>query len=427
MTHLREILADRIEVGRKSVGMVALTLQDGHRELVAHGRSGRPGVALDGDTVFEIGSVTKVFTALLLADMVLRREAALDEPVAALLPAGTRVPERVTPITLLDLATHTSGLPRVAGNSRPGDPAQPYADYSVGQMRAFLAAHELRHQPGTRFEYSNLGFGLLGHALAARAGTPYEALLVERICTPLGLGDTRIVPTAAMAARHAQGHDVNLFPVPDWKFLSLEATGGLHSTANDLAAFLEAASGQRPSPLRDAFALLLSTWRPCDRAMRAAALGWFVEPLHNDEFVLKTGGTGGSRACIGWSRARRCTAVVLSNTDWWGVDDIVLHLIGSSLPVKPEWRALMLDAARLERLVGRYQSEELTIAVTRQGDRLFAKLDDRPMFEIFAASDTDFFYRVVDAGLSFELGPDGRAAAVVLHGEDGKDYRGLRR
>jgi len=423
----RDILIERIEVGCKSVGMVALTLHDGHRELVTCGRSGSDGVALDGDTVFEIGSITKVFTALLLADMVVRREAALNEPVAALLPAGTRMPERGKPITLLDLATHTSGLPRVAGNSKPSDPANPYAGYSAEQMLAFLASYELPREPGTHYEYSNLGFGLLGHALAARAAKPYEALVVGQICAPLGLGDTRITLTPSMKARRAQGHDVNLSPVPDWEFLSLEATGALRSTANDLATFLEAAIGRRPSPLQEAFALLLSTRRPADRPGVESALGWLVATGRRDEIVYKTGGTGGTRACIGWSRNSLRGAAVLSNTDWHAVDDIVFHLINPELPVKPERHAVALDPARLDGLVGRYKAHDFVIVVTRQGNRLFAKSGDYPMFEIFAASETEFFYRVADEPrLTFELGPDGRATAAVMHAEDRKDYRGLR-
>src|SRR5262249_9817980 len=236
------------------------------------------------------------------------------------------------PITLLDLATHTSGMQRVAGKSKPRDLAQPSADYSAEQMLAFLASYELPREPGTQYEYSNLGFGLLGHALAARAAKPYEALVLERICAPLGLSDTRITLTPSMTARRAQGHDVNLSPVPDWEFLSLEATGALHSTADDLATFLEAPVGRRPPPLQEAFALLLSTRRPADKPGLESALGWLVATGRRDEIVYKTGGTGGTRACIGWSRNSLRGAAVLSNTDWHAVDHIVFHLVNPQFP-----------------------------------------------------------------------------------------------
>lgn len=424
---IRDILIDRIEVGRQSVGMVAMTMQDGRRDLVTWGKSGtaddRP---LDGDTVFEAGSITKVFTALLLADMVQRREVALDDPVASLLPAGTRIPERGKPITLLDLATYTSGLPNLPRPFKSADDPEPYADYTAARMLDFLASYGLEHEPGTHYEYANLGFALLGHALSVRAGKPYEALVVERICAPLGLGDTRITLSPSMKARSVQGHDSNLFAVPDWQFLVFAGAGALHSTASDLASFVEAAMGQRPSPLDPAFALLLSTRRPAYKPSPEVALGWFVLTIRPEELVFKDGGTAGARSFIGFSPKSRRGAVLLSNTGWRNnINDIGLHLVDPGYPVKPQRPAVPLEAAQLERLVGRYKFEPFVIDVSRRGDRLFAQLTGQAMFEVFASAETEFFYRIVDAQLSFELGPDGRAAALVLH-QNKTDRRGLR-
>jgi CubicO group peptidase (beta-lactamase class C family) len=423
---IHDILKERIEVGRQSVGMVAVTLQGGRRELVTYGHSGtaddRP---LDMDSVFEIGSITKVFTALLLADMVQRREVALDDPVAALLPAGTKIPEKGKPITLLDLATYTSGLPRMPSKWAPGDSKNPYADYTAAMMMEFLASYQLKHEPGTYYEYANLGFGLLGHALATRAGKPYETLVLERICGPLGMADTRIALTPAMKARRVQPHDANLFPTPDWEFQAFAGAGALRSSANDLCAFVEAAMGQRQSPLKDAFALLLSIRRPAYKPTPDVALGWFVSSGKLDEIVWKDGGTGGTSSFIGFGRKGQRAGVVLSNAGYWNnINDIGYHLIDPDLPVKPQRRAVPVGAARLERLVGSYKFERFTIAVTRLGDRLFAELSGQPAFEVFALSDTEFFYRVVDARLTFELGTNGQPTALVLH-QNNKDMRGV--
>ena len=423
---VRDILKDRIEVGHQSVGMVAVTVQDGRRELVSYGRSDMPDERpLDMDSVFEIGSITKVFTALLLADMVQRREVALADPVASLLPAGTKIPEKGKPITLLDLATYTSGLPRMPGNWAPGDSRNPYADYTAAMMMEFLASYELKHEPGTHYEYANLGFGLLGHALATRAGRPYEALVIERICTPLGMGDTRIALTPAMKARRVQAHDANLFPTPDWEFQVFAGAGALRSTANDLCTFVEAAMGRRASPLKEAFALLLATQRPAYKPTPDVALGWFVSHGKLFDIVWKDGGTGGTCSFIGFAPKRQRGGVVLSNAGYWNnINDIGYHLIDPDLPVKPQRRAVPIEAAKLARLVGSYKFEKFTIAVTRLGDRLFAQLGTQPAFEVFALSDTEFFYRVVDAQLTFELGPDGNPAALVLH-QNNKDMRGM--
>ena len=423
---VHDILKERIEVGRQSVGMVAVTMRDGVRELVSYGRSDMPDERpLDMDSVFEIGSITKVFTALLLADMVQRREVALADPVASLLPAGTKIPEKGKPITLLDLATYTSGLPRMPGNWAPGDSRNPYADYTAAMMMEFLASYELKHEPGTHYEYANLGFGLLGHALATRAGRPYEALVIERICTPLGMGDTRIALTPAMKARRVQAHDANLFPTPDWEFQVFAGAGALRSTANDLCTFVEVAMGRRASPLKEAFALLLATQRPAYKPTPDVALGWFVSHGKLFDIVWKDGGTGGTCSFIGFAPKRQRGGVVLSNAGYWNnINDIGYHLIDPDLPVKPQRHAMPVEAARLERLVGSYRFEKFVIAVTRLDNRLFAQLGTQPAFEVFAVSDTEFFYRVVDAQLTFEFGPDGKPAALVLH-QNNKDMRGM--
>ena len=171
----------------------------------------------DGDTVFEIGSATKVFTALLLVDMVRRGEVSLDDPVQKFLPDDVKVPKKgEQPITLDHLASHRSGLPRMPDNFTPKDPANPYADYSVKQMYEFLSRCQPAREAGEAFEYSNLGAGLLGHALARRAGKTYEALVVERICKPLGMSDTAVTLKQPTRSRLAPGHDAAGEPASNW-------------------------------------------------------------------------------------------------------------------------------------------------------------------------------------------------------------------
>src|SRR5271157_808540 len=155
-SEIRQILTDRIDVQHQSVGIVVGIIGPEGRRVIAYGHldKGDPR-PLDGDTIFEIGSVTKVFTSLLLADMAKRGEVALDDPVAKYLPPTVKMPERDgRSITLVDLATHTSGLPRMPTNFSPKDPANPYADYSVEQLYQFLSAYQLTRDIGSQFEYS---------------------------------------------------------------------------------------------------------------------------------------------------------------------------------------------------------------------------------------------------------------------------------
>lgn len=209
---IQALLTERIEQGRESLGYVCGIEDTGSPRLISVGQSdaenGRP---LDGDSVFEIGSITKVFTALLVADMTLRGEVALTDPVAEYLPPKGR-PRAFDgkDITLLDLATYTSGLPLMPGSFKPADPANPYADYSAAQLYEFVSGFAPLYYPGSHYEYANVGFGLLGHALALPAAHSYEELVVSRICAPLGLNDTCITLTPGMRQRLVPGHDYGL-------------------------------------------------------------------------------------------------------------------------------------------------------------------------------------------------------------------------
>ena len=198
---VRDILRERIDRAHQSVGIVAISFDSAREKIVTYGQSGSAVDQLDRDTVFEIGSITKVFTALLLTEMVTRGEVALDDPVSKFLPGTVKMPDRNgKQITLLDLATYTSGLPRIP-DGIPASGDNPYAAYTVEQLYAFLSSYTLHYDPGTHYEYSNLGFGLLGHALALRAGSSYEDLLVSRVCEPLGLRDTCISLSNSNVAR----------------------------------------------------------------------------------------------------------------------------------------------------------------------------------------------------------------------------------
>src|SRR5271155_336858 len=291
-SEIRQILVDRIDKDRQSVGIVIGVIEPAGRRVVAYGSlekgDKRP---LDGDTIFEIGSETKVFTSLLLADMVQRGEVALGDPVAKYLPPGTKMPERNgRSITLVDLATHTSGLPRLPTNLSPKDPANPYADYSVEQLYQFLSSYQLTRDIGSQYEYSNLGGGLLGHLLALRAGTTYEALVESRICKPLAMKSTAITLTPEMKARLAPGHDAQLETVPNWDLPTLAGAGALRSDADDMLTFIAANLGYVKSPLAPAMAAMLNTRRPTGTAGLEIGLGWHIITKGDKQIIWHNGG-----------------------------------------------------------------------------------------------------------------------------------------
>ena len=212
----------RANFDNTNVGMViGLVDVRGSRVLAAGRLDNGTSHEVNGETVFEIGSVTKTFTTLLLQDMVERGEVKLDDPVAKYLPESVKVPSRNgKQITLLDLATHTAGLPRDPSNLTPGHglPENAFADYTVEKLYAFLSSFALDREPGSKFEYSNVGMALLGHILALKTGTNYEALVVERICRPLKMNSTGITLTPELRGRLARGHDQLGKPAPNREF-----------------------------------------------------------------------------------------------------------------------------------------------------------------------------------------------------------------
>jgi D-alanyl-D-alanine-carboxypeptidase/D-alanyl-D-alanine-endopeptidase len=278
--------------------------------------AGRPSPAV-ANTIFEIGSVTKVFTATLLAAMVEQGLVALDDPVQRYLPVGIDLPVRGRAITLADLATHTAGLPRLPHGfllRSLRHRHNPYAWFTVGDLYAGLPSTRLRGEPGGRPRYSNLGYGLLGHVLALRAGRGYEQLVQERICGPLGLEDTGVWVPAAARGRFAQGHDRRGRPVPHWDLPALAGAGGLRSTAADLLSFLRLQLGEGDPALAHAAALTQAT-RSRHRGV-AIGLGWTRLPLlgSEHELLFHNGGTGGFRSFVGFVPATATAVAVLSNS-----------------------------------------------------------------------------------------------------------------
>ncbi|ODU23376.1 MAG: hypothetical protein ABS95_03690 [Verrucomicrobia bacterium SCN 57-15] len=296
---------------------------------------------VNGDTVFEIGSVTKTFTALLLQDMVERGEMKLDDPVANYLPKSVRMPARNgKKITLLQLATHTSGLPREPDNREPDhyDPRYvdaPSADYTVEKLYAFLSGYQLARDPGTRFEYSNPGMALVGQAAALKAETNYESLVVDRICRPLQMDSTRVTLTPELKSRFAIGHSHCGYALPSCDFGALAPVSALKSTASDMLKYLSANLGLTPSPLvpvmeRTHAVRFLNAMPDSD-----IGLGWIIScDPQGTKMVWHNGATFGHLAFVGFDKERRRGVVLLSNSR---MSNELLGL-GSFL-LKCEWRS----------------------------------------------------------------------------------------
>ncbi|MBV8631960.1 MAG: beta-lactamase family protein [Silvibacterium sp.] len=215
------------------IGLTIGVLQHGERRILTY------GVAKE-DSVFEIGSITKTFTATILAQMVEQGMVRLDEPVRELLPPGTVAKPAGPEITLLDLSDQHSGLPRMPDNFHPAHPENPYADYDAKLLYQFIAKIGVAVPPNASFLYSNLGVGLLGQALSNRAKMPYPELLRQQVTGPLGMNDTAVALTPSTQSRFLPGYDGEGHSAHAWDLDALAGAGAIRSTAADMLIYLEA-------------------------------------------------------------------------------------------------------------------------------------------------------------------------------------------
>jgi CubicO group peptidase (beta-lactamase class C family) len=515
---------------------IAIGLIDEHGpRCFFFGKTTMGGKDIDENTIYEIGSISKTFTGILLADMVKSGKMKLDDPVQQYLPETVKMPEwEGQPISLGQLSDHTSGLTRLPDNMSPADMSNPYADYSVEQMYEFLSSHQLRREMGTEYEYSNLAQGLLGHVLALTAGKSYEALMIEKIAAPLGMTDTRIDLNEAQKAQMAPGHSLGGV-VSNWDIPTLAGAGAIRSTLHDMLIYLSANMGMTESPVYPAMQLSHKVRHDKAGGMRVG-LGWHIKAGAEGDVVWHNGGTGGYRTFAGFLPDKQRGVVVLTNSDK-GADDIGFHLLDSGtdlaepivsiamklkeaidedgpttamgvyeemikadpatynlneqeinnvgyhylqngdtesalrifevnktafpqsfnvydsyaealmesgnkeeaianyqkslelnpgntnaveklteLGAAPETAAIEIDEATLESYTGTYVLQPgFDIVVTREGSQLFGQATGQGKFELFPKSDHEFFLKVVEAQVTFNVKDDGTVEQLILH------------
>ena len=355
---IQALLADWVDGRHQSRGVSAAAIEGDRIRFRSHGVMGvKDKREISQDTVFGIASLTKVFTGLLLTDAVLRKEVALADPVRLYLPATTKAPNyRGREITLLDLAMHTTGLPQEIPNYTEAaanigtDPNAP--------LFKFLESLELTRPIGEAWSYSNLNYALIGIALSHRAGMSYESLIVKRIANPLQLKDTRVTATPGMAARRASPHLDYDTPAPEWNKPWSLGAGGLQSTGQDLAHFLNHAVNGVSSPLQEAFAAMLQTTHPAPFLEGDQAIGWAIDRSHGDARVFFGGRAPGFTSSMMLDPKARRGAVVLGNSALM-VESLGREILrpGSTAPSPASQTTFAPDPA-LDRLVGRYALEE---------------------------------------------------------------------
>jgi len=382
------------------------------------------GRAPDEDTVFEIGSVTKTFTATLLAEATLEGRVQLDEPVARLLP-DFNIPERGgKAITLVDLADQHSGLPRLPTNLAPADLADPYADYDRTKLKAFLATYPLPRDPGAAYEYSNLGFGLLGLALAASAHQTYGALVDRDILRPLGMDESGVTMTPALRAHLAPGHGETGQPANAWDFDALAGAGAIRSTAKDMCRYLQANMGLVHTPL-DAALRLAQQPRIDMNPQTRIGLAWMTTTTPAGTVVWHNGMTGGYASFIGFTPDGQRGVVLLADTAA-SLDDLGFATLLADWPLAAARKAIVLPDPTLDAYAGSYQlAPGFIIKIFRGDHQLYAQATGQGAFPIYPSATDAFFATLADIQITFTHDAAGAVTGLVLHQNGDRPARRL--
>ena len=437
---IKEILTRRIDVDKQGVGLAAVIVSGDQVRIVTEGfQSLKQTEPITVDTLFEVGSITKTFTALLLADMVVKGELKLEDPVEKWLPQGITVglnglklrDHTGDPIRLVDLATHRSGLPRLPDNMPNGTRADPYVDYREQQLLMYLKSRETvvetdagktTKKRDEAYAYSNLGFGLLGYVLARAANMPYDELLQKRVLTPLGLTSTYLDTPRSELARFSGGHylenGTTLKQAKHWRFDVIAPAGALRMSAKDMGRYAQAASGAIDTPLKAAFTLAQKRYGDGMGVKNPQGLAWILATINDRAVANHDGMTGGFASTLWIDPERKSAVAVLSNAAR-PVTDIGLHLLEPSIPLENlapmRATAIAIDAKSLEPFVGTYAlSPEFKVTVRTRDGKLFAQATGQGEFELFAKSATVFFARVTPLEIAFEEIKDGKAGRFQI-------------
>ena len=384
-----------------ALAIAVVQLKDGEaRDYVGGTLTPGGDVKTDASTQFEIGSITKAFTDLLLAEMVESGEVRYDTTIGSLLGDDfTFANEAVGDITLLQLATHTSGLPRLPANLAMTNPLDPYKGYDVEKVLQGLAGTRDKQPLGNHYAYSNFGVGVLGYLLGEVHGGGYISALTELVLEPLGLEQTGF-DVAAHSARAFRSGEV----VPDWSLDALMGAGALRSTTHDLQRFARIQLGEIDNPLAHDLA--------DDREIVNAAgqfhvtRVWHVAETERGKIYWHNGGTGGFWSFFGWQPdTNEAIAVLVSgDTEPTGLG---LRWLGyrPSAPVTES-----ID----EQILGQYAlNPSFGIGVYQINGTLVAQASGQSPYGLHAVNNDWYAIDVVDGSLHF-LRENGRVVGVEL-------------
>jgi D-alanyl-D-alanine-carboxypeptidase/D-alanyl-D-alanine-endopeptidase len=368
--------------------------------------------------LFEIGSITKVFTGILLADAVLEGKLGLDDTLAQRLPV-TFADSATGAVKLRQLATHTSCLPPVPENLIAMSTDDPYAGYDRKEMFEYLAGAKLGQPPPCAAEYSNLGFGILGVVVETAYGKPWATLIQEKITGPLGMADTVQDLSPAQQSRFAEpwAGDRRAHP---WTFNSIAGAGALRSSLADMSRFADALLAGPKGPLGKVWPMLAGDYAEMPVVGGKIGLALIHMKKGGEDSYLHEGGTGGFRSIVRVRPASGRAVVVLASNA--SADPGAWLAKWEATGRQPVTRTeVRLPAGALDEYMGVYPVDKsLRFTVVRRGEDLAVRLTGQLFLPVFASAKDEFFYKAVDAQISFRRDASGKVEGLTLH-QNGRD------
>lgn len=365
-------------------------------------------------TIFEIGSISKVFTAEMLAKFVIEGRVSLDDEVRKFIPA--LVNSDAGKITLKELSTHTSGLPRIPTNMNPKNPKNPYADYSLEQLMSFLQSYKETKTKPYGHKYSNLAFGLLGHILADLDTKSYEEALTQEILISLNLLMT-ITLKKDQKKLFATPYDSTASQTSHWDIGILNGTGGIRGTIQDLLKFAQTQLKPESTLLKDATLLTQEIhYKKEDVQM---GLGWAIRNHQDGLIYLKDGGTGGFSSLIVIQPKTGRALTVLSNSVNI-VPCLFTYFKKEECKIK---KSHSMSLEKLQRFLGNYENERKDkLSIVLSGNKKFLIIDipNQQPWVLKAESETLFNFTEIDVSIVFPKG-DGAVKSFILK-QGGKEY-----
>lgn len=421
---LKVLFGNFVETENAGSSIVMVEVSEKGTRFVNFGKLSKDNLSANADenTIYEIGSLTKLFTGTLLAEAINRGEVKLDDPISKHLPKSVKSPSfNGKEITLLDLATHSANLPEMPDNINQKGDEDPFANYTVQNLYDFLSSYKMPAETGKTYRYSNLGIGLLGHILSLKAKMTFEQLVAKRVLKPLKMNDTFLTLPASKKLRHAQGLNMLNNPTPNLVLQALQGAGAIRSTTGDMAKFIAANLGFTKTSISKSLDDAMQMQRPANNSIRIGFC-WHSIELLGTNILFHSGKTNGFTSSISIAPTKKKGMFIVTNSGSSSpsrlLESISFNSIDERFPIaKPKKKPLeiTLPEGILKSYVGEYQvTPQFSLLVTVEGTRIFTQATNQQKFEIFAEKEDEFFLKEVEAKLSFEKDESGNIIRVIL-------------